>query len=38
MPVNSAALKTFAPAMRRQLIEALGRKLDRCCTSPAPTR
>jgi len=29
MPVNTAALKTFAPAMRRQLIEALGRKLDR---------
>ncbi|MCP9899311.1 BREX-1 system adenine-specific DNA-methyltransferase PglX [Cyanobium sp. Cruz CV13-4-11] len=28
MPVNTAALKTFAPAMRRQLIEALGRKLD----------
>jgi hypothetical protein len=29
MPVNTAALKTFAPAMRRQLIEAVGRKLDR---------
>jgi hypothetical protein len=29
MPVNSAALKTFAAAMRRQLIEAVGRKLDR---------
>jgi type II restriction/modification system DNA methylase subunit YeeA len=28
MPVNTAALKTFAPAMRRQLIEAAGRKLD----------
>ena len=28
MPVNTAALKTFAPAMRRQLIEAVGRKLD----------
>ena len=26
MPVNTAALKTFAPAMRRQLIEAVGRK------------
>jgi hypothetical protein len=29
MPVNSAALKTFAAAMRRQLIQAVGRKLDR---------
>jgi len=29
MPVNTTALKTFAPAMRRQLIEAVGRKLDR---------
>ena len=29
MPVNTAALKTFAPAMRRQLLEAVGRKLDR---------
>ena len=29
MPVNTAALKTFAPAMRRQLIDAVGRKLDR---------
>jgi hypothetical protein len=28
MPVNIAALKTFAPAVRRQLIEAVGRKLD----------
>ena len=28
MPVNTAALKTFAPAMRRQLLEAVGRKLD----------
>jgi len=28
MPVNTAALKTFAPAMRQQLIEAVGRKLD----------
>jgi hypothetical protein len=28
MLVNTAALKTFAPAMRRQLIEAVGRKLD----------
>ena len=25
MPVNTAALKTFAPAMRRQLLEAVGR-------------
>jgi hypothetical protein len=29
MPVNIAAIKTFAPAMRRQLLEAVGRKLDR---------
>jgi len=28
MPVNTAGLKTFAPAMRRQLLEAVGRKLD----------
>ena len=28
MAVNTAALKTFAPAMRRQLLEAVGRKLD----------
>jgi hypothetical protein len=28
MPVNTAALKTFVPAVRRQLIEAVGRKLD----------
>ena len=28
MAVNTAALKTFAPAMRRQLMEAVGRKLD----------
>ena len=28
MPVNTAALKSFAPAMRRQLLEAVGRKLD----------
>jgi type II secretory pathway component PulF len=25
MPVNTAALKIFAPAMRRQLLEALAR-------------
>jgi len=29
MPVNTAALKTFVPAVRRQLIEAVGRKLYR---------
>ena len=26
VPVNTAALKTFAPEMRRRLIEAVGRK------------
>lgn len=36
MPVNTAALKTFAPAMRRQLIEAVGRKLDLLLTSQTP--
>jgi hypothetical protein len=29
MPVSIAAIKTFATAMRRQLLEAVGRKLDR---------
>ena len=33
MPVNTAALKTIAPAMRRQLMEAVGRKLDLLLTS-----
>jgi hypothetical protein len=28
MPVNTASLKAFAPAMRRQLLEAVGPKLD----------
>ena len=28
MPFNIASLKAFAPAMRRQLLEAVGRKLD----------
>ena len=36
MSVNSAALKSFAPAMRRQLIEAVGRKLDLLLTSQTP--
>ena len=36
MTDNTAALKTFAPAMRRQLIEAVGRKLDRLLTSQTP--
>jgi len=36
MPINTASLKTFAPAMRRQLIEAVGRKLDRLLTSTTP--
>jgi hypothetical protein len=41
MPVNTATLKTFAPAMRRQLLEAVGRKfgaghqvLNRLTTPP----
>ena len=29
MPRKTAALKTFAPAMGRQLLVAVGRKLDR---------
>ena len=36
MPVNTAALKTFAPAMRRQLLEAVGRKLDLLLISQTP--
>jgi type II restriction/modification system DNA methylase subunit YeeA len=36
MPVNTAALKTFAPAMRRQLLEAVGRKLDLVLNSQTP--
>ena len=36
MPVNTAALKSFAPAMRRQLMEAVGRKLDLLLTSQTP--
>ena len=36
MPVNTAALKTFAPAMRRQLLEAVGRKLDLLLHSQTP--
>jgi hypothetical protein len=36
MPVNTAALKTFAPAMRRQLLEAVGRKLDLLLNSLTP--
>lgn len=36
MPVNTAALKTFAPAMRRQLLEAVGRKLDLLLNSQTP--
>jgi hypothetical protein len=36
MPVNTAALKTFAPAMRRQLLEAVGRKLDQLLHSQTP--
>ncbi|QNI68448.1 Putative Type IIC bifunctional restriction-modification protein with endonuclease and N6-adenine DNA methyltransferase activity [Synechococcus sp. BMK-MC-1] len=34
--MNTAALKTFAPAMRRQLIEAVGRKLDLLLNSQTP--
>jgi hypothetical protein len=36
MPVNTPALKTFAPAMRRQLLEAMGRKLDLLLNSQTP--
>ena len=36
MPVSTAALKTFAPAMRRQLLEAVGRKLDLLLHSQTP--
>ncbi|WP_411869216.1 BREX-1 system adenine-specific DNA-methyltransferase PglX [Vulcanococcus limneticus] len=36
MPINTAALKTFAPAMRRQLLEAVGRKLDLLLNSQTP--
>ncbi len=36
MPINTASLKTFAPAMRRQLIEAVGSKLDRLLNSQTP--
>lgn len=36
MPVNTAAMKTFAPAMRRQLLEAVGRKLDLLLHSQTP--
>ena len=36
MPVNTATLKTFAPAMRRQLMEAVGRKLDLLLHSQTP--
>jgi hypothetical protein len=38
MPVNTAALKTFAPAMRRQLLEAVGRKLDLLLNSQTPDK
>ncbi|QNI70729.1 Putative Type IIC bifunctional restriction-modification protein with endonuclease and N6-adenine DNA methyltransferase activity [Cyanobium sp. NS01] len=34
--MNTAALKTFAPAMRRQLMEAVGRKLDLLLHSQTP--
>ena len=36
MAVNTAALKIFAPAMRRQLMEAVGRKLDLLLNSQTP--
>jgi len=36
MPVNTAALRTFAPAMRRQLLETVGRKLDLLLNSQTP--
>jgi hypothetical protein len=36
MPVNTAALKSFAPVLRRQLLEAVGRKLDLLLNSQTP--
>jgi len=36
MPVNTASLKTFAPAMRQQLLETVGRKLDLLLNSQTP--
>ena len=36
MTVNTAALKNFAPAMRRQLLEAVSRKLDLLLNSQTP--
>ena len=36
MPVNTAALKTFAPSMLRKLLEAVGRKLDLLLNSQTP--
>ena len=36
MPLNTARLKTFAPAMRRQLIAAVGLKLERLLHSQTP--
>jgi len=35
MPVNSAAFKTFAAAMRRQLFEVVGLKLERLLHQPS---
>ena len=34
--MNTSALKTFAPAVRRQLIEAVTRKLDYVLTARTP--
>jgi hypothetical protein len=34
--VNTAALKTFAPAVRRQLMEAVTRKLDFALSAKTP--
>jgi hypothetical protein len=36
MPINTVALKTFAPSMRRKLLEAVGRKLDLLLNSQTP--
>ena len=34
--MNTSALKTFAPAVRRQLMEAVTRKLDYVLTAQTP--
>ena len=36
MAVNTSVLKIFAPAMRRQLIDGVGRKLDLLINTKTP--